>query len=109
MWPGPVGPGRRRRRAGRGGLGPAARRELAEEVGVTGVELTPWWQGDVAYADDDVAEVARLYAVTWDGPVTFADGEVVEARWVTSPSSRSSWSGSRSSPTRSRSCSRSSG
>lgn len=60
----------------------AAARELAEEVGVTGVALTPLVEGDVAYTDDDVAEVARLYTVTWDGPVTFADGEVVAARWV---------------------------
>jgi isopentenyldiphosphate isomerase len=60
----------------------AAARELAEEVGVIGVRLVPLVDGDVAYEDDDVAEVARLYSVTWDGPVTFADGEVVAARWV---------------------------
>jgi isopentenyldiphosphate isomerase len=60
--------------------GPAACRELAEEVGVTGVDLDPLGEGE--YADDDVDEVARVYGVTWDGPVRFTDGEVVEAHWV---------------------------
>lgn len=59
----------------------AAARELAEEVGITGVELEPLGEG--RYEDTDVAEVARMWRVRWDGPVTFADGEVVEARWVT--------------------------
>lgn len=59
----------------------AAARELAEEVGVTGVPLEPVGSG--RYEDADVAEVARMWRVRWDGPVTFADGEVVEARWVT--------------------------
>jgi isopentenyldiphosphate isomerase len=58
----------------------AALRELAEEVGVSGVELEPL--GDGTYSDDDVVEVARLWSVTWDGPVSFHDGEVVEAHWV---------------------------
>lgn len=61
----------------------AATRELAEEVGVTGVALTPLTIGSVSYSDDDVDEVARVWTVTWDAPVTFADGEVVAARWVT--------------------------
>ncbi len=61
----------------------AAARELAEEVGVVGVALTPLTDGCVGYCDDDVDEVARVWTVTWDGPVTFADGEVVAARWVT--------------------------
>ncbi|MFZ4668281.1 MAG: NUDIX hydrolase, partial [Microthrixaceae bacterium] len=59
----------------------AARRELAEEVGVADVELEPIGAG--AYSDDHVDEVARMWTVTWDGPVTFADGEVVEAHVVT--------------------------
>jgi isopentenyldiphosphate isomerase len=58
----------------------AAVRELAEEVGVSGVALQPLGEG--TYADDDVVETARMWAVTWDGPVSFDDGEVVEAVWV---------------------------
>ena len=61
----------------------AAARELAEEVGVAGVALTPLVDGVVAYTDDDVAELARIWSAAWDGPVTFSDGEVVDARWVT--------------------------
>ncbi len=56
---------------------PAARRELAEEVGVTGVELVELGRGE--YRDDHVDEVARIWTATWDGPVTFPDGEVAEA------------------------------
>jgi isopentenyldiphosphate isomerase len=59
----------------------AAGRELAEEVGVTGVVLAPLGAG--RYEDDDVRIVARLYEAVCDGPFTFADGEVVEALFVT--------------------------
>ena len=59
----------------------AAARELAEEVGVTGVPLVPLGAG--RYDDDDVHLVARLYEAVSDGPFTFADGEVVEACFVT--------------------------
>jgi 8-oxo-dGTP pyrophosphatase MutT (NUDIX family) len=59
----------------------AARRELAEEIGVTGATLVPLGAGH--YDDDEVRLVARLYEVVCDGPFTFADGEVVEARFVT--------------------------
>ncbi len=59
----------------------AAERELAEEVGVTGVPLVPLGGG--RYEDDDVRIVARLYEAVCDGPFTFADGEVVEACFVT--------------------------
>jgi len=61
----------------------AAARELAEEVGVSGVAMHPLTDGAAIYDDAHVAELARVWTVTWDGPVTFADGEVVEARWVT--------------------------
>ena len=60
---------------------PAARRELAEEVGISGVDLELIGEG--SYADEHVDEVARMWTVTWDGPVTFDDGEVVEAHVVT--------------------------
>lgn len=59
----------------------AARRELAEEVGITGVEPEPLGGG--RYVDDHVALVGRCYRVVHTGPFTFADGEVVEARWMT--------------------------
>ena len=59
----------------------AAIRELAEEVGITGVQ--PRFVRHQIYDDADVREQARLYEVTWDGPIHFVDGEVVEARWLT--------------------------
>jgi isopentenyldiphosphate isomerase len=58
----------------------AARRELAEELGISDVELVHL--GDGVYADESVDAVVRMYHVIWDGPVSFADGEVVEALWV---------------------------
>lgn len=61
----------------------AASRELAEEVGVRGVQPLPLGAG--RYVDDDVALLGRCYVVHHDGPFTFDDGEVVEARWVTAP------------------------
>jgi isopentenyldiphosphate isomerase len=59
---------------------PAARRELAEEVGISGADLVALGGGN--YADDHVDEVARMWRTVWDGPITFADGEVVEAHFV---------------------------
>ena len=58
----------------------AARRELAEEVGIEAGALDELGPG--RYADADVDLVARCYRVVHDGPVRFADGEIVEARWV---------------------------
>jgi isopentenyldiphosphate isomerase len=58
----------------------AARRELAEELGVAGVELEELTRG--AYRDRDVDEVARAWQVVHDGPFEFTDDEVVEARFV---------------------------
>lgn len=60
----------------------AARRELAEEVGIDDPALPMMPIGSGAYADADVALIGRCYAVTWDGPLHFADGEVAEARFV---------------------------
>lgn len=59
----------------------AAARELAEEVGIGGVELL--LVREARYTDADVDELARVYVVTWDGPIAFADGEVVAAEWLT--------------------------
>lgn len=60
----------------------AARRELAEEVGIEdpSVPVRPLDSG--SYEDDDVALIGYCYVVTWDGPLRFADGEVAEARFV---------------------------
>jgi isopentenyldiphosphate isomerase len=57
----------------------AARRELAEELGI---DAEPVLLGEGAWADADTDAVVRIYAVEHDGPYRFADGEVVEARWV---------------------------
>ena len=59
----------------------AARRELAEELGIGGVELE--FLGQSRFVDGDVAELCRGYRVVHDGPFTFDDGEIVEVRWVT--------------------------
>lgn len=59
----------------------AARRELAEELGV--VAETMEWLGEDRYADESVALIGRGYLTVHDGPFTFADGEIAEVRWVT--------------------------
>jgi 8-oxo-dGTP pyrophosphatase MutT (NUDIX family) len=59
----------------------AARRELAEELGLVDVEIE--CIGRSRYVDDDLAALCSGYRVVHDGPFTFADGEVAEARWVT--------------------------
>ena len=58
----------------------AARRELAEELGVTEAPLT--LLGGGTYVDADVATIGCCYYVVHDGPFRFADGEVAETRWV---------------------------
>ena len=59
----------------------AARRELAEELGISGVDVE--YLGRSHYVDDNLAALCRGYRVVHDGPFTFDDGEIVEARWVT--------------------------
>lgn len=58
----------------------AAMRELAEEVGVVGINIEALGGGE--YADADVDLIGRCYAIEYDGPFSFDDGEVVESRWV---------------------------
>ena len=58
----------------------AARRELAEELGVAVCAPEPLGGG--SYEDDHVRLIGRVYRVVHDGPFTFADGEVVDARFV---------------------------
>ncbi len=59
----------------------AARRELAEELGLIDVDVE--FLGQARYVDDKLAALCRGYRVVHDGPFTFADGEVADARWVT--------------------------
>lgn len=57
----------------------AARRELAEELGVE-AELRPVGAG--AWDGEEAAVVGRVYLAEHPGPFAFDDGEVVEARFV---------------------------
>lgn len=59
----------------------AAVRELAEELGVSGVTLEKLLTS--RYDDDTTRYVAHVYEATYDGPVRFADGEVVWGEWTT--------------------------
>jgi isopentenyldiphosphate isomerase len=59
----------------------AARRELAEELGLVDVEIEHL--GEARYVDDDLAAICHGYRVVHDGPFSFDDGEVTEVRWVT--------------------------
>lgn len=58
-----------------------AARELAEELGVTGVPLVRLGEGD--YADDRTDYHAFCYTVTWGGPVRWQPEEVAWGDWVT--------------------------
>ncbi len=60
---------------------PAARRELAEELGVEDVDLRP--VGTALYEDEAVRGYLHAFVATYDGPVRFADGEVVWGDWWT--------------------------
>lgn len=66
----------------------AATRELAEELGVEGVPLTPLGSG--AFEGDGVKLVAHCFVARSNGPFEFADGEITEAHWVT-PAELMNW------------------
>ena len=59
----------------------AARRELAEELGASGVELeavaTGW------YEDGSTRHVCHVFLTTYDGPVTHQPEEVAWGTWMT--------------------------
>ncbi|TDO47908.1 isopentenyldiphosphate isomerase [Kribbella sp. VKM Ac-2527] len=55
-------------------------RELAEELGITGVSLEKLPEGD--YADDFTNYRAYLYACTWDGPIHHQPEEVDWGTWM---------------------------
>lgn len=58
----------------------AAERELAEELGITGIPLE--FVGEDDFADDHTRFHAFLYRVTWDGPVTHQASEVASGGWL---------------------------
>jgi len=66
--------------AGEDPLGSACR-ELAEELGITGV--TPAELCTHLYEDDTVRCFGHAYEVLWDGPVRHQPEEVAEGRWAT--------------------------
>jgi len=55
-------------------------RELSEELGITGVELTKLPEGD--YADEFTSYRAYLYMCVWDGPVKHQPDEVEWGAWM---------------------------
>jgi 8-oxo-dGTP pyrophosphatase MutT (NUDIX family) len=59
----------------------AAGREVAEELGVVGVPLTPLFT--MPYDDADTRHVAHLFTATWAGPVTHQPSEVAWGGWLT--------------------------
>ena len=59
----------------------AARRELAEELGIEPAGFEPLGEG--RFRDDAVALIGRGFRVVHDGPFRFTDGEIAEVRWVT--------------------------
>lgn len=58
----------------------AAARELAEELGVTGVPLTPLFV--TTYEDDTTRYHAHAYLAVHDGPVVHQPEEVAWGAWV---------------------------
>ncbi len=65
--------------AGEGWLA-AAQRELAEEAGITGVELKPLGEG--RYEEQDGRVIARVFLAVTDAALTCPDGEVAEVAEV---------------------------
>lgn len=57
----------------------AALRELAEELGIAGVELEPVLVGH--YSDDRIDCWGHCFTTTWDGPVTLQPEEVAWGDW----------------------------
>ena len=60
----------------------AAERELAEELGVSGLVLEALGTG--AYRDNQVKLVAACFLAVSDGPFHYSDGEIIETQWVAS-------------------------
>lgn len=60
----------------------AAKRELSEELGISGVVLQPLGTG--AYRDGEVKLVAACFEAVTEGPFTYSDGEITETQWIAS-------------------------
>lgn len=61
----------------------AARREVAEELGLSDVRPQPIDEGRPrSYDDETVSLLGRCFQIVHHGPFRFADGEIVEAWWV---------------------------
>lgn len=59
----------------------SAIREIGEELGITGVELT---ELGVSLFEDATTRVFEwVYEVIWEGPMEFRDQEVVAGQWMT--------------------------
>jgi isopentenyldiphosphate isomerase len=58
-----------------------ARRELAEELGVTGVSLTPVLT--TTYEDSRTKQVACVFLTWYDGPVSHQPEEIAWGGWMT--------------------------
>lgn len=58
-----------------------ALRELAEELGITGVRLTPLLT--TRWSDDRVRAIYHAYTLTWDGPIVHQPEEVAWGAWWT--------------------------
>ena len=58
-----------------------AHRELAEELGISGVDLHPefveW------YADADTRHLAHVWSMVWDGPIRHQPEEIAWGAWMT--------------------------
>lgn len=59
----------------------AARRELAEELGIRDVELLPRFSQ--WYADEHTRHLAHVWGTTWDGPVVLQSDEIAWGGWLT--------------------------
>lgn len=58
----------------------SARRELREELGISGVKLRPLF--DQYYEDGDNRVWGRIYACTSNGPFTLQEEEIDEGRFI---------------------------
>lgn len=59
----------------------AARRELAEELGITGVTVRPLFR--LVHQEGSVRIHAFLYETFWDGPIVHQPEEVADGWWMT--------------------------
>lgn len=61
--------------------GVAAVRELAEELGISGVRLTSLGEG--SYRDDHTSYHGFCFTTEWDGPIIWQPEEVSSGEWLT--------------------------